>query len=212
VRTRLTGAVFVLGLATIAPVTASAAPIVWEFTGTATGALARVGTVTNQPFIVDVFIDTNTPNQCGAGSSTGTYLVSSATLNFLGTQVPLVGGIESNSALGGCSPAPGAAVFRLWATGSALFLAPGPLTDNFIFFVPVASPGALPISLPFQPFPVGASFSPVCAGSTPCPDTLNLTSAQATVTAVPEPSAVLLVAAGLAGLRGRRRPDQNRTP
>ena len=205
------------GLCLASPQPASAATILWQVSGTLSGNLLRsdrtLTTVTDAPFVFDLTFDSAAPKQCGAGTSSGVYYANAASLTLLGYRYSLFGAVESNSALGSCNPT-GTTNFRLFTTSAtpvptapngtplALLDTVNPLGLGFAT-IGIPNPavmGALPTTLPFQPYPVNTLFGLGGVGTQP-----RVNGSTATVTTVPEPGSLLLGALAVGALALRRR-------
>jgi len=132
--------VIALGLAviTMSANRAASSPITWQYEMTVHGTAITAGpspqllTVpVGTPMTVDVAFDTATPSLCGADPFSAVYPIgfgssNSATVNFLGYNYPASGGIEINSIVGSCNPAPTFTQggVRLFVGGSGVQVAP----------------------------------------------------------------------------------------
>jgi PEP-CTERM motif-containing protein len=215
-----------LAVITVSASRAASSPITWQYDLTVHGTARTadpfpelftvpVGT----PMIVDVTFDTATPSQCGSDPLSAVYLIgignsNSSTVNFLGYNYGAFGGIEINSILGSCNPAP-----TFTNGGVRLFVGSNPVQvaqnamqiewfgqfgNLFLAIPPSALLGpAFPSGLPPEPFPFGGNnFIP---GSSP---DLQVDSFQ--LHPVPEPATALLVGSGIVAAAIRRRRSAQR--
>jgi hypothetical protein len=105
----------------------SATPIVWTFSGLATGALltqparpqdAQLLPFVNEPLVLVATLDTEAPNQCGAGSRSGIYRATNVSATFMGYTYPGGAVFEHDAPLGSCVPWVNEALFRFFISGN----------------------------------------------------------------------------------------------
>ena len=202
---------FLVCLAFTAP--ASATPILWTFTGPASGTLVQASfppghetllSFTNEPLRLEATFDPSA-NLCGAGSSSGVYRGSNASATFMGYTYPMAAYFESNAPLGSCAPWGGDPLFRFFVTG-------GPATridpdGTLVLFNNLIGVGTFGIFMNANPGSMPDYLRPSYAGAVYFHGAYDSLSWNPVVTAraVPEPAAMTLVAVSLFATAIRRR-------
>src|SRR5262245_47720165 len=185
-------------------------------TPTGGGGLTTVTVPTGTPMTIAVSFDSATPNSCAnPATQGGVYPIAGDTANtgaitFLGYQYSTFGGIEVGS--GPCNSSGVFSGLRLFVNTASQIAPVGTLVQwsnipgigaMFINGPTAPAPGALPTTLPSNPFST--------SGSIFSSQTVQLVIESARITevpaAIPEPISALLVGTGLIGLarRGRLR-------
>jgi hypothetical protein len=207
---------FVFCLASTGP--ASATPIVWTFSGPATGTLltlqgeqSRLVSFTNEPLVLVATFDP-AANLCGVGSPSGVYRGSNMSATFMGYRYSGAAYFEADAPLGSCVPWFHDRLFRFFIasfTGTqidpdgqrVLFYDDSSGSGTFRIFMN-ADPGSMPTVPPLTRQPFGSAGAFYLNG--PYGDYISW-NPLVTAREVPEPAAMTLVGVSLVANAIRRR-------
>ena len=192
-----------------------AGPITWQWTTTVSGSALTltddpIDIPTGTPMVFHVTWDSEAENLCPQGSSAGTYPVMAASMLFMGQTYTGASHIESNSPYGNCvgggAPLP---IFRFYPLAAPVPNAPTFFDTSFgaywmaLYAPSPATLGGLPGPLTSDPYP--SKIDQPWGLEYYRPDLHFGETSLTDITAVPEPSTMLLVGSGMAVLAWHRR-------